>query len=55
MPKKKKRPSEKPKSQHERFKDMALELGADTSGKAFRKAFKKIVPPKSSKSAKSNP
>lgn len=36
-------PNEKP--QHERFKEAAREHGADESGKAFERAFKKVVPP----------
>lgn len=45
MPKKKPAdPNEKP--QHERFKEAAKEIGADTSGKAFERAFEKIVPPR---------
>lgn len=34
------------KSQSERFVDTAKELGADESGEAFERAFKKVVPPK---------
>lgn len=40
-------PNEKP--QHDRFKEAAREIGADESGKAFEKAFGKIVPPKRDK------
>ncbi|MGE0652188.1 MAG: hypothetical protein AB7P12_10610, partial [Alphaproteobacteria bacterium] len=32
------------KSQSERFVEKAKELGADESGEAFERAFKKIVP-----------
>jgi hypothetical protein len=32
--------------QSERFKETARKLGADESGEAFERAFKKIVPPK---------
>lgn len=45
MPKKK-TPDEDPEKQHERFKETAREHGADESGKAFEKAFGKIVPTK---------
>jgi hypothetical protein len=34
-----------------RFKDLAKEVGADESGEALERAFKKIVPPKVSKNA----
>lgn len=45
MPKKK--PADtKQKPQHERFKELAREVGADESGGAFDKAFKKAVPAK---------
>jgi hypothetical protein len=47
-----KTPKEKKKRdpmQIQRFKDTARELGADESGETFERAFKKIVPPKSSK------
>lgn len=37
-------PNEKP--QHERFKEVAREHGADESGEKFEQAFGKIVPPK---------
>jgi hypothetical protein len=43
MPKKK-TPEEDPAKQHERFKEAAREIGADESGKAFERAFEKIVP-----------
>jgi hypothetical protein len=36
----------KKKSQIERFKEKAKELGADESGEAMERAFKKIVPQK---------
>lgn len=44
MPKKK-TPPEDPKKQHERFKEAAKKIGANESGKAFERAFGKIVPP----------
>jgi hypothetical protein len=44
MPKKKS-PDEDPAKQHARFKETAREHGADKSGKAFERAFEKIVPP----------
>jgi hypothetical protein len=44
MPKKKS-PNEDPAKQHERFKETARERGADESGKAFERAFGKVVPP----------
>lgn len=44
MPKKKD-PPEDPAKQHERFKEVAREHGADESGKEFERAFKKVVPP----------
>ena len=42
------KPKPKPddKSQKERFIETARELEADESGKAFDRAFKRIVPPK---------
>ena len=49
MPKKKD-PPEDPKKQHERFKEVAREHGADESGERFEKAFGKAVPPKGKKS-----
>ena len=36
-------PNEKP--QHERFKELARETGANRNADAFEKAFEKIVPP----------
>lgn len=45
MPKKKD-PPEDPAKQHERFKELAREVGADESGEKFERAFGKIVPPK---------
>lgn len=36
-------PNEKP--QHERFEELAREVGADESGEKFERAFGKIVPP----------
>jgi len=36
----------KKKSQSRRFVEKARELGADESGEAFERGFKKIVPPK---------
>lgn len=36
-------PNEKP--QHERFKELARETGADKNSGAFDKAFGKVVPP----------
>lgn len=33
------------KEQSERFKETALTLDVDESGKAFKQAFKKIAPP----------
>jgi hypothetical protein len=48
MPKKKPPdPNEKP--QHERFKELARETGADKNPGAFDEAFGKIVPAKSPK------
>lgn len=41
---KSKKPKDK-RTQSERFKDTAEELGADESGEAFERAFKKITPP----------
>jgi hypothetical protein len=38
------------KSQSKRFVEKAKELGADESGEAFEHAFKKVVPPRSSRS-----
>jgi len=46
MPKKKADPKDTPEAQHERFKELAREVGADKSGKKFEEAFDKIVPPK---------
>lgn len=44
MPKKKPAdPNEKP--QHERFKELARETGANRNAGAFEKAFDKVVPP----------
>lgn len=37
-----KKPKDK-RSQSERFKDTAKELGADESGEAFERAFKRVV------------
>lgn len=48
MPKRK--PSDpKEKPQHERFKELAREVGADESSKAFEKVFGQVVPPKKAK------
>lgn len=44
MPKKKS-PAEDPKEQHDRFKEVAREHGADESGEKLERAFGKIVPP----------
>lgn len=44
MPKKKRELSDK--EQSERFKETAREIGADESGSAFERAFKKLVPVK---------
>ncbi|MGB9154046.1 MAG: hypothetical protein WCD70_13285 [Alphaproteobacteria bacterium] len=44
---KKARSSKKKDGQLERFKAKAKELGADASGEAMERAFKKIVPNKS--------
>ncbi len=49
---KKVRPKTKDKAQAERFIETARKLGADESGKSFEKAFRKIVPVKSGKSAR---
>ena len=38
-------PNEKP--QHERFKEAANKIEADTTGKDFERAFARVVPPKS--------
>lgn len=43
MPKKK-TPEEAPAKQHERFKELAREVGADKNTDAFEKAFGKVVP-----------
>lgn len=42
------------KSQSQRFREAARDIGCDESGAAFERAFKKIVPPKrgAKKSAK---
>ena len=53
MPKKK-LPAEDPKAQHERFKELARETGADKNAEAFDKAFGKIVPPVKPKREKSD-
>lgn len=37
------------KSQAARFADMAKELGADESGEAFERAFRRLIPPKKRK------
>jgi hypothetical protein len=53
--------SEKPKkpkdnrTQSERFTDTAKELGADESGEAFERAFKKVVPPRRDTPRRSDP
>jgi hypothetical protein len=44
MPKKK-APPEDPAKQHERFKELARETGANKNAKAFERAFEKVVPP----------
>jgi len=36
------------KGQYERFREFAREVGADGETEAFDRAFRKIVPPKSS-------
>lgn len=44
MPKaRKKSPAEKQREQSERFKEAAEKAGADKSGRAFEKAFTKVV------------
>lgn len=48
MPKKKD-PPEDPKAQHERFKELARETGADKNAGEFEKAFGKVVPPAKTK------
>jgi hypothetical protein len=48
MPKKKD-PPEDPKAQHERFKEVAREIGADESGKEFERVFGRVVPSKAPK------
>lgn len=42
MPKKR-TPGLSDKEQSERFKETAREIGADESGKAFKRAFRKII------------
>lgn len=44
MAKAKRKP--KDKAQKERFIEKARELGADETGEAFERTFKKVVPPK---------
>lgn len=47
MPKAKEpRPPKNDKSQAERFKETARQLGVDETGKTFEEAFRKLVPPK---------
>lgn len=41
-----KAPKKPAPSQKERFKEAARQIGADESGEAFERAFKKMVPPK---------
>ena len=45
MPKRKE-PELDPKEQFKRFVETAHDHGVDESGKAFERAFKKVVPPK---------
>jgi hypothetical protein len=52
MPRKKPRPKEKP--QRERFIETARKIGADESGMAFERDFKRIVPPKEKQPHKPN-
>jgi hypothetical protein len=40
------KPKKRDTAQSRRFKEAARDLGADESGEAFERAFKKIVPPK---------
>jgi hypothetical protein len=44
MPKKKD-PPEDPAKQHQRFKELARETGADKNAEAFERTFEKVVPP----------
>jgi hypothetical protein len=46
MPKAKPKPKERNIAQSQRFKEAARAFGADESGEALERAFKKIVPPK---------
>jgi hypothetical protein len=41
-----KAPKKPAPSQKERFKEAARQIGADESGEAFERAFKKMVPAK---------
>ena len=53
MPKRK-QPELTPKEQFERFEEAVREHEVDETGKAFKRVFKKIVPPKrASKTARS--
>jgi len=51
MAKKPKAVRPKEKTQAERFVETARQIGADETGKAFERAFEKIVPPKRPASA----
>ncbi len=47
MPKpKEQKPPKNDKSQSERFKETARQIGVDETGKEFEKAFGRITPPK---------
>lgn len=50
------KPKPNSKAQYERFRETARELGVDDeeSGKAFERAFAKIVPPKTCSSSDSS-
>ena len=49
--KQKRTPKTTDKRQYERFVETARKLGADESEEAFKRAFRKIVPPKSKPAA----
>lgn len=45
MPKKKRKATDNPKTQHERFKALARDVGANDP-KALEKVFGKVIPPR---------
>jgi hypothetical protein len=51
MAKAKPKPKKRDIAQSQRFKEAARAIGADESGQAFDRAFRKIVPPKIPKPA----